>query len=216
MGAEAPLSSRKLATKPDLRVMKTTRAIEGAFFTVLRRKGFDAMTVQDIIDEALVNRKTFYNHYRDKYDLADVVIEKVIKEIEDMRAEHLALAQEDGYMTYDGSDLALVYRFIRSKREDVLALWDVRTDKVSFKQELTTRLQSSYLNAARAVGREADATSFQAFLYAKLAASVVKEMLCRDEMLDLQLVWHEASTMCQITIAHLERQAAEPNKDAND
>ena len=53
----------------DLRVVKTKRAVEGAMEKLLAERPFDAITVQAILDEALVNRKTFYSHYRDKYDL---------------------------------------------------------------------------------------------------------------------------------------------------
>ena len=44
----------------DLRVVKTKRAVEGAMEKLLAERPFDAITVQAILDEALVNRKTFY------------------------------------------------------------------------------------------------------------------------------------------------------------
>ena len=47
----------------DLRVIKTREAIEGAFIQLLRDKPFERITVQNILDKARVNRKTFYKHY---------------------------------------------------------------------------------------------------------------------------------------------------------
>lgn len=66
-----------MATPPkgmDRRVIRTRQLIVQAFKEILREKGFDAMTVQDIADHANVNRGTFYAHFADKYDLIDIVV----------------------------------------------------------------------------------------------------------------------------------------------
>jgi AcrR family transcriptional regulator len=39
-------------------------------------KGFNAVTVTDISERAMVNRATFYRYYQDKYDLLDQYTEK--------------------------------------------------------------------------------------------------------------------------------------------
>ena len=65
----------------DLRVVKTVNNIESTFIALLEEQGFASITVQDILDRALINRKTFYRYYRDKYDLAETVIRKFFKEI---------------------------------------------------------------------------------------------------------------------------------------
>ena len=61
-----------MATTPkgiDRRVLRTRRSIMQASREIMREKGFDAMTVQDIADRANVNRGTIYLHYMDKYDM---------------------------------------------------------------------------------------------------------------------------------------------------
>lgn len=57
--------------KTDLRVLKTRKAIKEAFLTLIRTKGYDRITIQDIADEAMINRNTFYLHYMDKIDLVE-------------------------------------------------------------------------------------------------------------------------------------------------
>ena len=52
----------------DLRVIKTKKNIEESFLRLLEKKSFSEITVQNILDEALINRSTFYKHYSDKYD----------------------------------------------------------------------------------------------------------------------------------------------------
>jgi AcrR family transcriptional regulator len=58
----------------DPRVIRTRRLLERAFAAVLREKGFQAATVQDITRRAGVNRATFYAHFPDKYALLDHTI----------------------------------------------------------------------------------------------------------------------------------------------
>ena len=53
----------------DRRVQRTRKALEEALVTLIEQKGYDAITVQDIINEANLGRSTFYAHYIDKDDL---------------------------------------------------------------------------------------------------------------------------------------------------
>lgn len=51
----------------DLRVIKSKRAIEKSFITLLTQKKFEQITIKDICQEALIGRSTFYRYYEDKY-----------------------------------------------------------------------------------------------------------------------------------------------------
>ncbi|WP_406278723.1 TetR/AcrR family transcriptional regulator [Streptomyces sp. NBC_00191] len=53
----------------DRRVRRTRRALHEALLALMTEKGYDAVTVQDIIDRADVGRSTFYTHFTDKQDL---------------------------------------------------------------------------------------------------------------------------------------------------
>jgi AcrR family transcriptional regulator len=57
--------------KVDLRIIKTRKAIKDAFLTLIQTKGYERITIQDIADEAIINRNTFYLHYVDKPDLME-------------------------------------------------------------------------------------------------------------------------------------------------
>ena len=58
-------------TNIDRRISKTKKAIYQAFLQLLNAKGYEATTVQDIIDLADVGRSTFYCHYESKELLLD-------------------------------------------------------------------------------------------------------------------------------------------------
>ncbi len=55
--------------KPDRRVERTRRSLQDAIVALILEKGYNAVTLQDILDRANVGRSTFYAHYRDKEEL---------------------------------------------------------------------------------------------------------------------------------------------------
>lgn len=67
--------------KLDPRVKRTRQLIEQSFLRLLRKKGFQAITVQDIADGATINRATFYAHFTDKFALLDHIVYGQFQEI---------------------------------------------------------------------------------------------------------------------------------------
>jgi AcrR family transcriptional regulator len=63
--------------KVDRRVRRTRTAIQQALIALMLEKGYDAVTVSDIIDRADVGRSTFYAHFTDKHDVLDDSIESL-------------------------------------------------------------------------------------------------------------------------------------------
>jgi len=59
--------------RTDLRVQRTRKMIIDAFLKLVATKGYNAVTIQDIADEAMINRATFYAHFKDKQDLYDSI-----------------------------------------------------------------------------------------------------------------------------------------------
>lgn len=55
----------------DLRVVKTHNAIRGALDQMICEMPYDRVTVKELCARALINRKTFYGHYRDLDALFD-------------------------------------------------------------------------------------------------------------------------------------------------
>jgi AcrR family transcriptional regulator len=53
----------------DRRAARTKRMLRGALTSLLHTKGYEQITVRDILDEANVGRSTFYSHCRGKEDL---------------------------------------------------------------------------------------------------------------------------------------------------
>lgn len=55
--------------KEDLRITKTKQAIKESFIALVKQKGYNKVSVTDIVNKANINRNTFYLHYQDKEDL---------------------------------------------------------------------------------------------------------------------------------------------------
>ena len=64
--------------KEDRRVQRTRQLLTNAMMELIPQKGYDSITVQDIIDRANLGRSTFYSHYQDKQDLFISSMEKIV------------------------------------------------------------------------------------------------------------------------------------------
>jgi len=70
--------------KLDPRVVRTRQMLRDALVSLIAEKGFDAITVQDIVDRATLNRATFYLHYQDKQEL---LVKSLHDEIDELMAD---------------------------------------------------------------------------------------------------------------------------------
>lgn len=78
-------------SRPDRRVTKTTRALKAALAELILEKGYDAVTVQNVIDRAEVSRSTFYAHFIDKDDL----VLAIFRDLEEAPPDPATWARDD-------------------------------------------------------------------------------------------------------------------------
>jgi AcrR family transcriptional regulator len=64
-----PSPGKPAMAEMDRRAARTRRALHQALMKLILRKGYEAITVQDIVGEADVGRSTFYAHYTGKEDM---------------------------------------------------------------------------------------------------------------------------------------------------
>jgi len=60
--------------RADRRVARTRRALKEALTDLILERGYESVTVQDVIDRADVGRSTFYAHFLDKDDLLMAIL----------------------------------------------------------------------------------------------------------------------------------------------
>lgn len=66
--------------EPDRRVRRTRRSLHEALIALVLERGYEHVTVQDILDRADIGRSTFYAHFRDKEAL-------LLSSFDDLRAD---------------------------------------------------------------------------------------------------------------------------------
>ena len=70
-----------MSKKEDLRVTKTKMNLYEALMKLMKEKTFEEIKVSDICNVALTNRSTFYDHFADKYELLDSLINDLEKDL---------------------------------------------------------------------------------------------------------------------------------------
>lgn len=125
----------------DLRIIKTRKNIEQSFMELLVEKPFEKITVQNIIEHALINRSTFYKHYNDKYAVAEQICEKIMKQLtSDLHtwanaAEHTL-----------PSLVTTMYSHLHILNEHIFELYVIHTDTIHLKEDILTCFTEFFTN----------------------------------------------------------------------
>lgn len=107
----------------DRRQRKTRTAIFNALQTLLERKPFNSITVQEIIDEANIGRSTFYAHFETKDDLLRSLCSEIFHHVfTDL------LPQEEDTPDYKNLELKLGHILYHLKENQVNICGIIATD----------------------------------------------------------------------------------------
>ena len=70
-----------------LRLRRTQKLLREALIELIEQRGFDAITVGEITERALVSRATFYRNYHDKYDLVEQIFTEAMQALSNAVSE---------------------------------------------------------------------------------------------------------------------------------
>jgi len=62
----------------NLRVRRTKKLLREALIALIEERGFEAITVGELTERAMVSRAAFYRNYQDKYDLVERIFEEAM------------------------------------------------------------------------------------------------------------------------------------------
>lgn len=109
--------------KKDLRVQKTLLAIDQAMIVLLEKQSFESITIQDISNEAMINRGTFYSHYNDKYELIESYQESMMNDIEQLLYKNITgnsfQEVEDSHLK---DTILQLFQYLKENRSRVLVI----------------------------------------------------------------------------------------------
>jgi AcrR family transcriptional regulator len=69
---------------PDRRVQKTRKLLQDALIELVAEKGYETVTIQEILDRANVGRSTFYAHFQDK----DQLLRSILDRLDELFEQH--------------------------------------------------------------------------------------------------------------------------------
>ena len=116
---------------------RTDKAIMQAMVSLLKKKSFEKITVQDILDETPVTRATFYAHYHDKYEVVEKMLDQFLYGYGTTGEKIRAASPENFYDTARSTFLI--------NREYAQALISVHTDRVDFTEAIVESHRKKYL-----------------------------------------------------------------------
>ena len=137
----------------DRRVIKTKKAIMQAFYTLLDKKKFDDITVQDIIDEADIGRSTFYAHFETKDELLHAMCKELFDHVFDSGLK--AVSCHDIPDGTDPLDYQLYHIFdhLYEKKNEIIRI--MRFDSsVIYKQYLRGFLEELFKDRAEEIAED--------------------------------------------------------------
>jgi AcrR family transcriptional regulator len=100
--------------KMDRRVRRTREVLQKALLDLIHERGYDAITIQDIVDRASVGRTTFYLHYSSKDDLFMSCHEAIVSEFH--FGPHYPLSRDELLSPKAPADMTSAYRHLAEVR----------------------------------------------------------------------------------------------------
>lgn len=133
---------------------RTDRVIIEAMIRLLKEKSFEKITVQNILEEAMITRATFYAHFRDKYEVAERMQELYLQAFQEI-PNQIAAVDRKKYPE-------IIHRNITKYGDFVQALTKIHTEKGNLRSLIAQANKEIYLN-----GETSECPEVEAEIYAQ-------------------------------------------------
>lgn len=174
----------------DLRVVKTEQQIEQAFLALLAVKPYRAITVQDILDKALINRSTFYRHYLSKEALAEALVATFRQTYENFLTERFQVTNQENLTVF----LNKFLKFIYTQKQRILSLWQIKTPHIDLYQDMYHLIKTQYIEHAKRQSRLGDLT-YQGHMYASLVLTNLSFCLQENREMSIEQLRDELALL---------------------
>lgn len=172
--------------KNNLQYRRTDKAIVAAFIKLVQKKSFDHLTVQDILDEALVSRYTFYAHYHDKYEIAETLqmelfekFQQLLTRITTKNLNSSSPASNDMHHALLDQQLSI---FIEENKGILRAIKNIHCETVDFFGLLQNFFKTHYLQIT-----QKDNARLEAEIYASIISAEMRYYTDVDQQNDINI-----------------------------
>lgn len=156
--------------KTDLRVVKALAQIDRALLECLEQMPLQKLTVDQLCQQAMINRSTFYKYYQDKYDLMDQYLARTLQEFR--RQMDVAFvepfAQNIHSLVYQ-KNFEKALQYLHKNKARYTLLWSGAINRSVFTEMLQV-IHDSILEKLRSCGLQGTQERY-VDLYAQLLAS---------------------------------------------
>lgn len=177
---------------PDLRVVKTHKAIREAFILLLSEQEYNDIAILAILDRAKVNRATFYKYYSSKGDLARQMIDDFKQEVSQLFQDRLNADSQMLQMIMENHSQKLFER-----RQQMLALWKIRTQHHNLYHDMFLMGKQNFIELAKKQKATdyltAEAIDYQATMMATIFMASFKYYFEKDLPIpaNLKVEWEQ-------------------------
>lgn len=107
----------------DRRIIKTKKAVYAALMEGLKIKGFEDITVEDLLNRSHVSRSAFYSHFKKKEDVLESLLDEIFDHVfsSSLSIEHTHDFSKESIFDYAHLFTHLFYHF-RDEKEFILAV----------------------------------------------------------------------------------------------
>lgn len=174
----------------DLRVIKTEQHIEQAFLQLIEEKGYRAITVQDILEQALINRSTFYRHYPSKQALAERLVSEFRQTYEQFLHERFNLTSSENLASFIDEFM----QFVVGQKQKILALWQIKTPSIHLHEDMYNLIKNQFVSYAKSHDRQGN-LDYQGHMYAVLILNNLEYILKNNIPSNIEFIRSELELM---------------------
>ena len=160
----------------DRRQQKTRKAIFHAFSTLLEKKSYNHITVQEILDTANIGRSTFYAHFETKDELLNAVCKELFGHIIDSAMDKTHIHGLYSNEEMPQSVFCHLLQHLQENDNNILGLLSCESSEVFlryFKDSLNELVQTQFVNHNRKQNQDLP----QEFLVNHISGSFVEMVL---------------------------------------
>jgi AcrR family transcriptional regulator len=147
-----------LVTNTDRRVQRTRELLQKALLELIDERGYDAITIQEIVDRANVGRTTFYLHYGSKDDLFMSCHEAIVSEFDAGPLYPHPLSKEQLLSPEIPPWMTLAYRHLENARARLNPIFQGKDGPLILRrirdwsaQEIEANLRSAFTETASTI-----------------------------------------------------------------
>ena len=179
--------------KQDARITRTLQLIRTAFLELLAEKGFEQMTVQDILDKTLINRSTFYKHFANKNEVAKKIVEEVKQIVKERLQKRFSIPTEDFIYS--------VRPIFEQQRQLIYLIGQIETPKIHLYNDIHQIVKADYIK--RMSGETSQALGeldFQGHLFATITLDMMKYFIEKGELPQPDVLIQGVNKVCDLLV----------------